>query len=61
MEYLAHSVWGEIQAIGDYERIDPPSLILINFDVPALTAGLHWAETALEFSNNEALFGFCRI
>jgi hypothetical protein len=57
MEYLFHLMWGETKAVHDYER----SLILVNFDIPALTPGLHWAETALEFSNNEALLAVCRI
>jgi hypothetical protein len=36
-------------------ELDPTSLILINFDIPALTPGLHWAETALDFSDNKTL------
>jgi hypothetical protein len=42
-------------------EVDPPSLFLINFDIPVLTPGLHWAETALEFSNNKTLLAIWRI
>jgi hypothetical protein len=42
-------------------EVEPPSLILIYFNIPALTPSLHWAETSLEFSNNEALLAVCRI
>jgi hypothetical protein len=42
-------------------EVDPPSLILIYFNIPMLTPGLHSAETVLEFSNNETLFEICCI
>jgi hypothetical protein len=61
MEYIVHLMRGETQAVDDYERSRSPSLILIDFDIPALTRGLHLAETALEFSNNEFLFAVSRI
>jgi hypothetical protein len=42
-------------------EVDPLSLIFINIDFPVVTPGLHWAETALEFSNDKTLLAICRI
>jgi hypothetical protein len=43
------------------KEVDPPSLIFIDFGILTFTSGLHWAETALEFSNNKTLPVICRI
>jgi hypothetical protein len=32
-----------------------------NFNIPVHTPGLHWAETAVEFSNNRIFLAICRI
>jgi hypothetical protein len=42
-------------------EVDPLSLILINFNTPVRTPGLHWVETALEFSSNKIFLAICRI
>jgi hypothetical protein len=36
-------------------KVDPLSLFFINFNIPTLTPGLHWAETTLDFSDNKTL------
>jgi hypothetical protein len=42
-------------------KVNPLSLIFIYFNIPGLTPDLHWAETALEFSDNKPLFLICRV
>jgi hypothetical protein len=42
-------------------KANPLSFIIINFDIPSLTPGLHLAETTLEFSDNKTLLSICRV
>jgi hypothetical protein len=42
-------------------KSDDPSLIFINFYVPALTQSLNNTETSLQLSENITLFAVCRI
>jgi hypothetical protein len=60
MEYFIQSKMRHRQRTTARE-VDPLSFIFINFDIPALTPGLHCSETALEFSNNKTLLAICRI
>jgi hypothetical protein len=42
-------------------KVNPLSFVFIYFNIPALTPGPHWAETALEFSDNKTLLSICRV
>jgi hypothetical protein len=42
-------------------KVDGRSLILIDFDVPALTPRLSSIENSLQLSENITLFGVCRM
>jgi hypothetical protein len=43
------------------KEVDPSSLFLIDFNVPALTSHIHSAETALHFSENITLLAIRHI
>jgi hypothetical protein len=42
-------------------EVDRPSLVFIDFNIPAFTPGHYRAEPTLDLSQNIALFAVCRI
>jgi hypothetical protein len=42
-------------------EVDRPSLVFIDFNIPAFTPGCHRVESTLDLSQNTALLAVCRI
>jgi hypothetical protein len=61
MEYFGHSALDGTKAVDDCEKVNLLSLILMYINIPALTPGLHWAETAREFSDDKILLSILRV